>query len=257
MASAGLSGPLPSGPEPDWADPWYVPLADPGRAVAAAWASGQPLTHALQGAGPGPVRFVPQAALPDGVAYEQFIAETGQVPTRENLHDFFNGLCWLRFPASKQRLNRLQAAEITAHGIGAVRGPVRDALTLFDENAALLQAPAPLWTALLARDWVRLFVSLRPLWPQARLVLFGHALLEKLATPYKSITAHVLREPVPLSLADDLAAWDGWLAARLHAPLLAGKPFAPLPVLGVPGWWAANELPGFYEDATVFRPPRA
>jgi hypothetical protein len=25
-------------------------------------------------------------------------------------------------------------------------------------------------------------------------------------------------------------------------------------VLGVPGWWPANELAGFYEDATVFRP---
>ena len=29
--------------------------------------------------------------------------------------------------------------------------------------------------------------------------------------------------------------------------------FAPLPVLGVPGWWPANESPAFYDDATVFR----
>jgi len=25
----------------------------------------------------------------------------------------------------------------------------------------------------------------------------------------------------------------------------------------VPGWWPANEVPGFYGDAQVFRPPRA
>jgi len=203
-----------------------------------------------------PVRFVPQTDLPAGTAYEQFIFDTGSVPTRENLHDFFNGLCWLRFPSTKQRLNQLQAAEIAAAGVREVRGPVRDALTLFDENAALLQAPEPLWRALTERDWQSLFVTLRPLWAQARLVLFGHALLEKLVTPYKSITAHVLREPVPMALGEDLSAWDAWLARTLSAPVLAAKPFTPLPVLGVPGWWPANEDAGFYADAGVFRAPR-
>ena len=79
--------------------------------------------------------------MPRGTAYEQFIFEAGQVPTRENLHDFFNALCWMRFPRTKKRLNELQAAEIAAAGIQAVRGPVRDACTVFDENAALLHAP--------------------------------------------------------------------------------------------------------------------
>ena len=63
--------------------------------------------------------------------------------------------------------------------------------------------------------------------------------------------------PVPPELGDDLAAWDQWLAARLTASELATKPFTPLPVLGVPGWWLANEDPAFYDDATVFRPPRS
>ena len=203
------------------------------------------------------MRFVPQASLPPGVAYEQFIFDTGQVPTRENLHDFFNGLCWRRFPATKQRLNHLQANEIARAGVGAVRGPVRDALTLFDENAALLQAPAPLRDALVAREWHQLFVTLRPLWAQARLVLFGHALLEKLVTPYKSITAHVFLQAVPQALGNDLAAWDAWLADALTAPVLAAKPFTPLPVLGVPGWWPANSDPAYYADAGVFRPRRS
>ena len=163
----------------------------------------------------------------------------------------------MRFPATKRRLNQLQAAEIAlAGGVGQLRGPVRDALTLFDENAALLQAPDALWQALLQRDWRRLFVDFRPLWAQARLVLVGHALMEKLVSPYKSITAHVYRMEVPMALGADLAAWDTWLAGDLAPAVLATKPFTPLPVLGVPGWWAANEDPAFYDDTSVFRAPR-
>ena len=135
MEAEGLS---PSIAFPDWAAPWFADVAAQGQAVGHALAGGAGLPQALSAHGASPVRFVPQAELPAGVAYEQFIFDTGCVPTRENLHDFFNGLCWLRFPHTKRQLNRLQAAEIASAGVGAVRGPVRDALTLFDENAALL-----------------------------------------------------------------------------------------------------------------------
>lgn len=243
-------------PSVDWSAPWFAPVAAAGQAVQGAQAAGLSLPEALNAVAPGPLRAVPQAALPEGVAYEAFIAECAGVPTRENLHDLFNGLIWQRFPLAKRGLNRLQAGAIAAQGVGAVRGPLRDAATLFDENAALLQAPPALWDALRARDWTRLFVGERALWAQARLVLFGHALLEKLVEPYKSITAHVLAEPVPLALGDDLPAWDAWLARQLDGETLARKPFTPLPVLGVPGWWSANQAPGFYDDARVFRPPR-
>jgi len=138
-------------------------------------------------------------------------------------------------------------------GVGAVRGPVRDAITVFDENGALLDAPAPLWEALAARQWQRLFVELRPMWAQARLLVFGHALLEKLAAPRKDMTAHVWHAPAPLA---SLREADGWLAAACTGERLASKPFVPLPVLGVPGWWPANTDPVFYDDATVFRAAR-
>ena len=171
---------------------------------------------------------------------------------REGLHDFFNGLVWHQFPRTKGRLNQLQAQHIAAHGVGPVRGPLRDALTLFDENGALLRAPAPLWEALLAKRWQALFVDLRPLWAQAQLLLFGHALLEKLVEPRKAITAHVLlvqaQSPGPAEL-------DAWVAAALCPAQLAAKPFAPLPLLGVPGWWPDNQFPGFYQDRRVFRSP--
>ena len=115
-------------------------------------------------------------------------------------------------------------------------------------NGALLSAPPALWDALLERDWRRLFVELRPLWHQAQLVVFGHALLEKLASPRKDLTAHVWCADAPLAFTDD------WLAGELTAQRLAAKPFTPLPVLGVPGWWAENVNFSFYDDSLVFRP---
>jgi hypothetical protein len=207
------------------------------------------------------VRFVRQEALPPGEPYERFIAETGQVPTRDNLHDFFNGLAWLRYPQAKAQLNRIQASAIATGGVGRVRGPVRDAATVFDENGAVFIAPDVLWNALQARDWAALFITHREAWRTARLELFGHALLEKLVSPRKSIVAHVLHRPLAIERistevqANELPT-DVWLARHLSAERLATKPFAPLPVLGVPGWWPANESPTFYDDPLVFRPRR-
>lgn len=235
----------------DWQRPWLAPLRDAGQAVARQVAQGTPVWQALNTTRAAPVRFVPHGDLPAGVAYESHVFEHRQCPTREGLHDFFNGLCWLHFPLTKTRLNQLQAAQIARHGVQPVRGAVRDALTLLDENAAFLQAPDALWAALLARDWPRLFLTLRPLWSQARLVLFGHALLEKLVHPRKAVTAHVYRG---LPAMDSIADLDAWVAADLGESGLASKPFVPLPVLGVPGWWPANASPDFYDDATVFRP---
>ena len=238
----------------DWHAPWLVPLRAVGQAVQQRVLVGCLVADALNSVGACPVGFVRQAELPPGQAYEHFIFDTGQVPTRDNLHDFFNGLVWLQFPHTKRRLNQLQAQAIAADGVQAVRGPLRDALTVFDENGAVLSAPPALWAALRARDWQALFVDLRPLWREARLVLFGHALLEKLVSPRKPTVAHVYQAPVAIN---SIASLDAWLAQAVQPGPWAAKPFTPLPVLGVPGWWPANEVPGFYGDAQVFRPPRA
>ena len=233
----------------DLSGPWLAPLQPVLGRAWAAWQGGAAVADALAAQLPagadaitldaGPLCFVPQAALPAGEAYEAFIHRSAGVPTRCNLHDFFNGLVWLAQPALKRRLNALQAAEMARGGAAGRRGPVRDALTLFDESGALLQAPPLLWQALRQRDWLALFIAHRALWADARLVIVGHALLEKLATaPRKALTAHVL--PAEAALAMDAGAW-------------ATKPFSPLPVLGVPGWWPANAEPGFYDDPGVFR----
>ena len=238
--------------EIDWSQPWLAPLRERGEAIAAQAALGG-LLDALNAASDatvcvaaGRVRFVEPACQPAGEAYEAFVARTACVPTRNNLHDFFNALMWLVLPAWKRRLNELQAGQIAQRGVAASRGAVRDALTLFDENAALLQAPQGLIDALRSRDWVALFVAHRALWADARLTLFGHALLEKLTCPRKPITAHVWVLPVSADVS---------LPDLLTPERLAARAFLPLPVLGVPGWWPANEDAAFYADPSVFRRP--
>jgi hypothetical protein len=240
----------------DWRQPWFAPWREIGEPTASQALQHHSVAKALNAnTCAAQVTFVPQSALPEGQAYEDFIFKTAQVPTRDGLHDFFNGLCWHRFPLAKRRLNQLQAAEIEAQGVRPTRGPVRDALTLFDENVVLMHAPDAVWAALQARDWLTLFVDLRAQWQQVHLVLFGHALLEKLVTPYKSITGHVYRVSNEVNPRDE-AAIDAWLVQDLQPAKLATKPYEPLPVLGVPGWWPDNATRAYYEDVHVFRPKR-
>jgi Protein of unknown function (DUF3025) len=244
-------------PNIDWQAPWWQPWRELGKQVIAHVQAGAGVHEALNACGSANVRFVPQSALPEAQAYEAFIFETKTVPTRDNLHDFLNGLAWLRFPRIKARLNALQYQEIANHGVQPLRGAMRDALTLFDENAAFLCANlhAPVIEALRERDWQAAFQTHRALLEAHPPVLFGHALLEKLASPYKSVTAHVF----PAQIAHyfvangDIAELDEAVAGQLQASALLPKPFVPLPVLGVPHWWAANESADFYADSTVFR----
>ncbi|MFZ6687916.1 DUF3025 domain-containing protein [Undibacterium sp. SXout11W] len=213
-----------------------------------------------------PVQFIPQEELPEGTAYEAHISATGKVPTRENLHDFFNALVWLSFPEIKRQLNALQAAQIAALGIGKSRGPARDAATIFDENAALLvvensEAGDELIEALRLHQWESAFVQQRAKFDRcAKIWSFGHALMEKLVNPYKAITAHscVLRvEPEHFTLSRDnsLMQIDQLVSQQLLTHRLTTADYTPLPVLGIPGWWE-EQNPVFYADQSVFRPPR-
>ena len=256
----------------DWSRPWYAAVLDAvgrldlGRDGVIAAFNGRAAALGLCNDRGMALSFVPQSALPDGVAYEEFIGATGGVPTRDNLHDFFNGLVWLSFPRIKRQLNALQAAQIALAGVGKSRGPARDAATIFDENAALLVvrdscAGAALVEALRGHDWHGAWLERRADFAaDAELWLFGHALMEKLVAPYKAITAHTR---VVLAGDDFFAlghaarrAWiDAKVADELAAHGLSTADFTPLPVLGVPGWWPGQDR-AFYDDASVFRPKR-
>jgi hypothetical protein len=188
------------------------------------------------------------------VAYEAHIAATGRVPTRGNAHDLFNALVWLAFPLTKAALNGRQAQELARDGVRGRRGPVRDAATLIDESGLLLAASEDACAALMRLDWPGCSPRSAPAgaatgWCFA----FGHALIEKAAAPYKGLTAVVVC--LPLSGATAASA-DRAAAHWVQRTALAPPLLAHLPVLGIPGWWPANEDPGYYDDAAVFRQRR-
>ncbi|WP_408600261.1 DUF3025 domain-containing protein [Paraburkholderia heleia] len=278
--------PLGSFTDIDWARPWFAQHEARGRrwqqAALAGYAAyldelNADALAAARSTGRGrPLRFIAQHDLPEGSAYEAHIAATGCVPTRHNLHDFFNALAWFAFPRIKATLNARQAAAIDVRGVGPTRGGVRDALTLFDENAVLFaSSDATLTAALRGFDWRTLFVARRAGWEAAcgesvgavrcEVRVFGHALLEKMISPYAACTAHAWVVEVPQAYftwpraqrdvyLDETVS--GMLAADATLDALNGRSFAPLPVLGIPGWWAQNDDPSFYDDATVFRAGR-
>jgi hypothetical protein len=259
-------------PEIDWTRPWYDSVRpaferlDVGTHGFIDAFNANAAALALANASDQPIRFVPQGELPDGRAYEEFIAATGCVPTRDNLHDFFNGLVWQAFPLIKRQLNALQAAQIALAGVGKSRGPARDAATIFDENAALLvvrdsNEGRALVDALGAHRWSEaLFERRAAFGSDAQVWLFGHALMEKLVAPRKAITAHTRVAVAGAGyFALDHDARRRWIDQQLARELAAGAldtaSFTPLPVLGVPGWWPGQDE-AFYADADVFRPKR-
>jgi hypothetical protein len=258
----------------DWSLPWFVQFCARGirwqQAALKSYAAllvemNADAQQSQQITGRGQrLAFIAQDDLPPGAAYEAHIASTGCVPTRHNLHDVFNASVWFAFPRIKAALNARQSAAIDALGVGPTRGGVRDALTLFDENALLFACADPaLSQALRGFDWSTLFVANRAAWGErCEVRCFGHALLEKLILPYKACTGHAWMVDVP----DEYFSWphaarDAWLDDAISRELsstqeLTTRLFAPLPVLGTPGWWPANDTPSFYDDPAVFRAGR-
>ncbi len=260
-------------------DPLFIdrsPLLAPLRAAAAGlcgtdWPSVAALQDAVDRAGTRtgsglalrlqpPVHFGPAAD-----AYELRVFERGELEVRErNWHDLFNVLAWLTFPQAKAALNVRHCAVFSNDRAGA-RGPVRDALTLFDESGVIVASADPALLQMI-RDfqWRPLFCTHRAaVVRDARFMLFGHALCEKALAPYKGITGRSLlleidRAFLKWPLAEQLAHLDARLAAQIADPqaLLRTNQLAPLPVLGVPGWCADNEEATYYDDQNYFRPGR-
>jgi len=207
--------------------------------------------------------FVRAANLP-GLNYEKHIFETGEVSTREDSwHDLFNALVWCRLPKLKAAMNALHYAHLDEEVAGR-RGPQRDALTLLDESGAVVVCrDRALLEALGARDWQRAFVELRQRWTaDAHLLICGHALLEKLRTPYKAITAHALLIHIDwtsehLRKAGPVSRLDETLAAQLQeGGCRSPADLSPLPLMGIFGWWPQGvQDAAFYADEAVFRPP--
>ena len=257
--------------------PMFAPLARYGSALAAF--SEWPPLSALEGLSSTrqvtnsrgePLRLV-QAELQAG-PYEERIYARAELAVRErNWHDFFNVLVWLTYPRAKAALNERHFLEgeqrraSNAAGRGN-RGRVRDALTTFDESGAIVTSPdAELLDDLRAFRWKALFWQKRRRVNAAmRFYVFGHALYEKALDPYVGVTAHACLLPVDrdfnaMTLESRLDRIDVLLAQRLHdaRDFTTPQALAPLPLLGVPGWWPGNDDETFYDDTRYFRSGRS
>ena len=213
-----------------------------------------------------PVRFIDDE---DFVAlncyYEQAVAQ-GMVPTRAaNWHDFFGAVIWALYPETKALLNRLHMADIVVHG-PRKRTPMRDRITHFDECGMVLAVTdkTEIDSWLRDHDWRRLFLDQRHRWGKSwQPYVFGHALYEQALDPFIGMTAkcvivEMTAEFFALPLAERYSMLDTRLAVELeHSALFAQpRPLRPLPILGIPGWWPANEDAAFYDNQDYFRPRR-
>ncbi|MGA2551469.1 MAG: DUF3025 domain-containing protein [Burkholderiaceae bacterium] len=207
-------------------------------------------------------RFVaPQAA--SARAYESRIHDAGEIETRENVHDLLNALAWTLYPQTKAAINHVHVRELGTIHDPATRGRARDAATLLDESGILVVFDDPRMEALVrSAPWTDLFVEHRRAFLAHCVVLIvGHALAEKLVSPYKALTAHALLVHVPSRELEQARAGVVHEADRAAARALMRTDLAPgqliaVPVLGIPGFCAANEDPHFYADSAVFRPRR-
>src|SRR4051812_42754626 len=232
------------------------------------WPSRARLGALLRDAGVRNARGMPlHAAAPagaGGASYEARVHDLGELEVREGeWHDLMNVLAWCLFPQTKAALN---AAHVRASGDesrSGNRGRERDALTLFDESGAIVVSSEPeLLDDLRSFRWKRLFWSRREhVAAHLRVYAFGHGLLEKALAPYVGMTAHAITLCVERELVDGLPEEtlpriDALAARQLQDAVRNPHDLAPLPVLGVPGWWPANEDEAFYDDTRYFRAGR-
>ncbi|MBQ4811146.1 hypothetical protein A7985_01335 [Pseudoalteromonas luteoviolacea] len=210
--------------------------------------------------------FTPNALLENETRYyEEIIAQTGRVPTREeNWHDFFGAMIWCLFPKTKSLLNRLHIEEIQQHGLKQ-RSRKRNALTLFDECGLVLAIPDIKWREKLrAHQWTEVFFEHRALWHhELRPFVFGHANYEMLTNPFIGLTGKLLCIVVEASFyALPLAAQYRYLDSQLvkmiqeENVLDDNKHMSPLPLLGIPNWHFDDQNEAFYANQDYFRPKR-
>jgi hypothetical protein len=214
------------------------------------------------------IQFVPQSAEQDysAVAYEEYIYETGKVPTRaKSWHDIFGALSWCMFPNTKATINKLHYDDIKQFGTQK-RSSLRNALTLFDEcGVVLVTTNQTLLNALKQHQWQQVFIEMRDLWHKpsedgVAVYQFGHANYEMLTKPYIGLTGKWLvidasAEIAGLPLNVQYRLVDQKLAAALKAGVLNDNSnLYPLPLMGVPKWLDANEDFSFYDNTDYFRP---
>lgn len=212
--------------------------------------------------------FVCQSQLPKSDHYyEQIIYQQHIIPTRPNSwHDLFNGLIWLQFPQTKRLLNQQHVEDIEQYGLSP-RTLRRNNLTHFDECGVIVTYErsdvfAQLIESLKQHQWHAAFVENRQCWGhQINSFIFGHANLEMLLQPFIGLTGKFLavevdRDFSALPYLEQVAQIDELLVKQiLQSDIFSThKPLSPMPLLGIPDVWDANNASSFYDNTDYFRP---
>jgi PAS domain-containing protein len=216
-----------------------------------------------------PLRFIAQ---PPGkqsfeLQYEPRCYLKGELQMRENnWHDLFNALVWMTFPKSKAAINARHYHAINNNAAmgatGSQRGAMRDTNTLLDESGVIVACSDAEMRMLLENfQWQELFWRHRERVKSGMgFYIFGHGLYEKAMRPFVGITGQgVVLTVAPAfftwSLPRQLAHLDKLLAGNLAMParFVRTDSFAPVPLLGVPGWMSDNENLSFYQNVAYFR----
>lgn len=154
-------------------------------------------------------------------SYEQWIFESGEIPTRaQNLHDFFNAIIWMNFPHAKYALHRNAFAIQRAWPedplfTAGKRSPLADRLTIFDEGGAVFELAEGESRAVAERVLLGYDQRLKEEFVRTnrkRFTLFGHGILEVLmkgqgAAPQRVNASCVLLEASTASLDAKLAEY--------------------------------------------------
>lgn len=155
--------------------------------------------------------------------YDARISLGGQVPCLpKSYHDLFNALMFRAFPRAKRALHSRQYAALAgwaladADRLPGKRTREQDALTLFDEGGSVVVCPTELEPRVSAGERMPLVGPGAP----ARLVLFGHALVEHLSEGQLGLrsTARVLYVPALPTGAALLAAVDDFVTRLVLDP---------------------------------------
>ncbi len=212
-----------------------------------------------------PINYVSQDVAVDVFAkrYEPRIYLEGEIQTRtQNWHDLFNALVWLTFPCAKAMLNqqhyRALLQELQANETR--RGPLRDAVTLFDESGVVVVSSHTRLSQMLRDfEWKALFWEQRALLgAHMKFFIFGHGLYEKALNPYigmtgKGVVLNVGADFFSQSLRKQLQEIDVMLVDFIGQDLSVSTDLTPVPVLGYPGWSLDNSDSRYYDNHCYFR----
>jgi len=155
--------------------------------------------------------------------YDARISERGEVPClSQSYHDLFNAMMFKAFPRSKRALHARQYAALRGWArageseLPGRRTREQDALTLFDEGGSVVVCPTELEAEF--RQGTRLDLG-RPE-TAARLVIFGHALVEHLSEGQLGLrsSARILFVPEPPTRRALLTLVDEHLTRLLTDP---------------------------------------